>query len=636
MRNYDLVALVVRAHHILGRNGKADLIPRLVGVVGHALGGRYVELISRGKAAGGAVLGVLVYGGPLHGVLGNGDSIGGRVPGVALAVEQGALHSGRYRRQAGKAVLFGLVELDLGQLQGLARQIERPAGGYFRRPAVGHHGAQGGQQVAVGIGGLHGKALGVGRDRVGHGGAARPGLAAYGAVGVGDHQRRGRKGCVQGVQVGFAAVIHPGLGQRAGALVRCFVVKQVAGKEVAGRAAVADRHFNGQFLAEGVHQRQGVGSGLARPAERYTADLRHIRAGNNGLRRAFLAVGAAQHVGTALLRAGHDVEHQLFALIGFEVYDRLRTGDGLHVAVGIQIRRVQLKRRAEAAVLCLLTRPQPVMVDAVIGHGGPDEAVAELLGVGWVVGDELVRLADLPQAAQHGVGGAVRRADDIAAGAGGIAGDAQAHLIKAPAAAAVGLIGVGRQVLINIQRVAVGLCSRVVLYLAVGIGRQGDGLLGGKRIAVGVGAFVHAVQGQLVAGAACDGFALLGPGKGVDKLVAFVEKIGCFFRQLGGMLDPNRAGVIKDLFIAVGAPCPGIIRCRVLVGKVKRRQVAIRIAAVTLADNFHTAVPCCRAIAAADANGINSFLYGCIPAGNNIAQATVDRHGHNDPAVVIR
>ena len=111
---------------------------------------------------------------------------------------------------------------------------------------------------------------------------------------------------------------------------------------------------------------------------------------------------------------------------------------------------MQLKRSTKAAVLGLHTRPQLVMVDAVIGHGGPDDAIAELLGVGGVVGDELVRLADLPQTAQHAVGGTVRRADDIAAGAGGIAGDAQAHLIKAPAAAAVGLIGVGRQVLINI------------------------------------------------------------------------------------------------------------------------------------------------------------------------------------------
>ena len=409
-----------------------------------------MELIGRGKAAGGAVLRVLVHGGPLHGVLGNGDIVDGRAPGFALAIEQRALHGGCYRRQAGKAVLFGLVELDLGQLQGLVRQIERPAGGYCRRPAVGHHGAQGGQQVAVGIGGLHGKAVRVGRDRVRHGGAARPGLAAHGAVSGGDHQRRARKGCVQGVQVGLAVGGHPGLGQCAGVFIRFGVVKQVAGKEVAGRAAVVDRHFNGQFLAEGVHQRQGVGGILARPIERYTADFRCIRAGNNGLRRAFLAVGAAQHVGAAVLRAGHDVEHQLFALIGFEVDDRLRAGDGLHLAVGIQIRRVQLLRRAEAAVLVLLTRPQLVMVDAVIGHGGPDDAVAELLGVGGVVGDELVRLADLPQAAQHAVGGAVRRADDIAAVVGGIAGDAQAHLIKAPAAAAVGLIGVGRQVLINI------------------------------------------------------------------------------------------------------------------------------------------------------------------------------------------
>ena len=647
MRNYDLVALVVRAHHILGRNGKADLIPRLVGVVGHALGGRYVELIGRGKAAGGAVLGALVHGGPLHGVLGNGDSIGGRVPGVALAVEQGALHSGRYRRQAGKAVLFGLVELDLGQLQGLARQIERPAGGYFRRPAVGHHGAQGGQQVAVGIGGLHGKALGVGRDRVGHGGAARPGLAAYGAVGVGDHQRRGRKGCVQGVQVGLAVGVHPGLGQHAGVFIRVGVIKQVAGKEVAGRAAVADRHFNGQFLAEGIHQRQGVGSGLARPVERYTADLRHIRAGNNGLRRAFLAVGAAQHVGAAILRAGHDVEHQLFALIGFEVYDRLRAGDGLHVAVGIQIRRVQLKRRAEAAVLCLLTRPQPVMVDAVIGHGGPDEAVAELLGVGGVVGDELVRLADLPQAAQHGVGGAVRRADDIAAGAGGIAGDAQAHLIKAPAVAAVGLIGVGRQVLINIQRVAVGLCSRVVLYLAVGIGRQGDGLLGGKRIAVGVRAFLHAVQGQLVAGAACDGFALLGPGKGVDKLVAFVEKIGCFFRQLGGFGNPEKVSallIIHAPSIARGettadrptvghlSPIRGGGIAAFRDGKLQRGQVCIAVAAVAVADDFQPLIPCGGLRAAVD--GRNGFAVRDRPAGNGIADAAVDRHCQDDPVVV--
>ena len=409
-----------------------------------------MELIGRGKAAGGAVLRVLVHGGPLHGVLGNGDIVDGRAPGFALAVEQRALHGGCYRRQAGKAVLFELVEPDLGQLQGLARQIERPAGGYFRRPAVGHHGAQGGQQVAVGIGGLHGKAVRVGRDRVGHGGAACPGLAAHGAISGGDHQRRVLKGCVQGVQVGLAVGGHPGLGQCAGVLVRFGVIKQVAGKEVAGRAAVVDRHFDGQFLAEGVHQRQGVGGIFARPIERYTADFRHIGAGNNGLRRAFLAVGAAQHLGAALLGTGHDVEHQLFALIGFKVDDRLRAGDGLHVAVCIQIRRVQLKRRAKAAVLILLTRPQLVMVDAVIGHGGPDDAVAELLGVGGVVGDELVRLADLPQTAQHAVGGAVRRADDIAAGAGGIAGDAQAHFIKAPAAAAVGLIGVGRQILINI------------------------------------------------------------------------------------------------------------------------------------------------------------------------------------------
>ena len=244
--------------------------------------------------------------------------------------------------------------------------------------------------------------------------------------------------------------IHPFCGQRTGVFIRFGVVKQVAGKEVAGRAAVVDRHFDGQFLAEGVHQRQGVGGILTRPIERYTADLRRIRAGNNGLRRAFLAVGAAQHLGAAVLRAGHDVEHQLFALIGFKVDDRLRAGDGLHLAVGIQVRRVQLKRSTKAAVLGLHTRPQLVMVDAVIGHGGPDDAVAELLGVGGVVGDELVRLADLPQAAQHAVSSAVRRADDIAAVVGGIAGDAQAHLIKAPAAAAVGLIGVGRQVLINI------------------------------------------------------------------------------------------------------------------------------------------------------------------------------------------
>ena len=259
-----------------------------------------------------------------------------------------------------------------------------------------------------------------------------------------------RKGCVQGVQVGLAVGAHPGLGQRAGVFIRFGVIKQVAGEEVAGRAAVADRHLNGQLLAEGVHQRQGVGSVLTRPVERHTVDLRHIGAGNNGLRRAFLAVGAAQHGVAALLGAGHDVEHQLFALIGFEVNDRLRAGDGLHLAVGIQIRRVQLLRRAKGAVRVLHTRPQLVMVDAVIGHGGPDDAVAELLGVGGVVGDELVRLADLLQAAQHAVRGGIRRADDIAAGAGGIAGDAQAHLIKAPAAAAVGLIGVGRQVLINI------------------------------------------------------------------------------------------------------------------------------------------------------------------------------------------
>ena len=192
------------------------------------------------------------------------------------------------------------------------------------------------------------------------------------------------------------------------------------------------------------------------------------------------------------------------------------------------------------------------------------------------------------------------------------------------------------------------MCGFVVLHL--GIGRQGDGLLGGMHSAVGVGAFVHAVQGQLVAGAACDSLVRLGPGKGVDKLVVIIEKTGCFFRQLGGALDPEK---VSALFIThapsiargemtadrptVGhlSPIRGGGIAGFLDGKLQRRQVCIAVAAVAVADDFQPLIPC-GGLRAAALDGRNGFAVCNRPAGNGIADAAVDRHCQDDPIVVGR
>ena len=191
---------------------------------------------------------------------------------------------------------------------------------------------------------------------------------------------------------------------------------------------------------------------------------------------------------------------------------------------------------------------------------------------------------------------------------------------------------------------------RVVLYPAVGIGRQGDGLLGGMRIAVGVGAFVHAVQGQLVAGAACGGFVRLGPGKGVDKLVVIIEEIGCFFRQLGGFGNPEKVSALLIIHappiacgeitadrptVGHGSPIRGGGIAAFPDGKLQRRQVRIAVAAVAVADDFQPLIPC-GGLRTAALDGRNGFAVRDRPAGNGIADAAVDRHCQNDPIVVGR
>ena len=191
------------------------------------------------------------------------------------------------------------------------------------------------------------------------------------------------------------------------------------------------------------------------------------------------------------------------------------------------------------------------------------------------------------------------------------------------------------------------MCSRVVLCL--GIGRQGDGLLGGKRIAVGVHAFVHAVQGQLVGGLSRGGFVLLGPGEGVDKLVIIVEKIGCFFRQLGGFGNGEKSVsflIIHAPSIACweitadrptvghGSPIRGGGIAGFLDGKLQRGQVCIAVAAVAVADDFQPLIPCGGLRAAVD--GRNGFAVRDRPAGNGIADTAVDRHCQDDPVVVGR
>ena len=188
------------------------------------------------------------------------------------------------------------------------------------------------------------------------------------------------------------------------------------------------------------------------------------------------------------------------------------------------------------------------------------------------------------------------------------------------------------------------------MYPAACIGRQGDGLLRGKRVAVGVRAFVHAVQGQLVAGAACDGFALLGPGKGVDKLVAFVEKTGCFFHQFGGFGNPEKVSallIIHALPIARGemtadrptvghlSPIRGGGIAGFIDGKLQRRQVRIAVAAVAVADDFQPLIPC-GGLRTAALDGRNGFAVRDRPAGNGIADTAVDRHCQDDPVVVGR
>ena len=637
---YGLRTIVIFRYHIRRGHGKADVVAFPVRVVsGHIRGRRHLEAVLLGKVAGGAVgIGVLVDGRPLHSVLVDGDLCAVRFPGLALGAVQLALHRRFHRGHAENAVFFRLVQLDLGQVQSacghgiIVRHVELPGGGGSCRLAVGHHGAQGGQQVAVGVGGLHGKSVGVGRDRVGHGGAiaADLGLAAHGLGGFGDHQRCLilTQGGIQGVQVFLGGVVHPGPGLGAGVDVVGPIIKQITGKEVAGGVGLVHRHPDGQVIAESVHQRQGVIDGLARPGKVHRADGRGLGALDDGLRVADLAVGAAQHGGVAVCRAGHHVEHQCFALVSFQVHD----GPGVFDERGaVAIRRVQLKGFAQGGAggvgglhLC----PQLIVVHAFIRDGRPADLIAGLFGIAGIHGEHLAGLAHLLQAAQHGIDGGVGRADALG-GAGGIAGDAQAHFIKTPAVAAARKVG------IDMEGVAVG--AVLVLDFAVGIIRQGDGLLRRRNyIAVFIPGFGHTVQRQLILGVAAAGSRLagLGPGKGVGQLVVGIERIGRIFCQLGGLHDPERTGVVKDLFVGIRAFCPVAVVGRIGIGKVERRQVAVAVAAVILADDLNAVVPGRRAGAAG--NSTDGLVLGSIPAGGHVAQAAVDRHGHNDPAVVIR
>ena len=643
---YSLRTIVIFRYHIRRGHGKADVVAFPVRVViGHIRGRRHVEAVLLGKVAGGAVgIGVLVDGRPLHSVLMDGDLCAVRFPGFALGAVQLALHRGFHRGHAENAVFFRLVQLDLGQVQSacgigiIVRHVEFPGGGGSCRLAVGHHGAQGGQQVAVGVGGLHGKSVGVGRDRVGHGGAiaADLGLAAHGLGGFGDHESALGEGGVQGVQVFLAGVVHPGLGLGAGFDVVGLIIKQIAGKEVAGGVGLVHRHPDGQVIAESVHQRQGVIDGFARPGKVHLADGRDLGALDDGLRVADLAVGAAQHSGVAVCRAGHHVEHQRFALVSFQVHDGLGVFDERGA---VAIRRVQLKGFAQGGAggvgglhLC----PQFIMVHAFIRDGGPADLIAGLFGIAGIHGEHLAGLAHLLQAAQHGIDGGVGRADALG-GAGGIAGNAQAHFIKAPAVAAARKVG------IDIEGVAVG--AVLVLDFAVGIVRQGDGLLRRRNhIAVFVPGFGHTVQRQLILGVAAAGSRLagLGPGKGVGQLVvAFQQRLIVVFvqgtvsrhaRQLRGLGNGDVVLFKDDLVRGIASPVAVV--CQILAYKIQRGQVG-KAVAVAFPHDFQAAIPGRRAVGRGSLQLGQSFGIGGIPTGDHIPQTAGDRHSHDRPVIIV-
>ena len=647
---YGLRTIVVFRYHIRRGHGKADVVAFPVRVVsGHIRGRRHLEAVLLGKVASGAVgIGVLVDGRPLHSVLVDGDLCAVRFPGFALGAVQLALHHGFHRGHAENAVFFRLVQLDLGQVQSacgrgiIVRHVELPGGGGSCRLAVGHHGAQGGQQVAVGVGGLHGKSVGVGRDRVGHGGAiaADLGLAAHGLGGFGDHQRCLilTQGGIQGVQVFLGGVVHPGLGLGAGVDVVGLIIKQIAGKEVAGGVGLAHRHPDGQVIAESVHQRQGVIDGLARPGKVHLADGRGLGALDDGLRVADLAVGAAQHGGVAVCRAGHHVEHQRFALVSFQVHDGLGVFDERGA---VAIRRVQLKGFAQGGAggagglhLC----PQLIVVHAFIRDGRPADLIAGLFGIAGIHGEHLAGLAHLLQAAQHGIDGGVGRADALG-GAGGIAGDAQAHFIKAPAVAAARKVGIDR------EGVAVG--AVLVLDFAVGIIRQGDGLLRRRNyIAVFIPGFGHTVQRQLILGVAAAGSRLagLGPGKGVGQLVVVGQLVGVVVqvqvavgrhvRQLRGLGNGDVVLFKDDLVRGVASPVAVVCQFLILTYKIQRGQVG-KAVAVAFPHDFQAAIPGRRVVDRGSLQLGQSFGIGGIPTGDHIPQTAGDRHGHDRPVVVV-
>ena len=645
---YGLRAIVIFRYHIRRGHGKADVVAFLVRVVsGHIRGRRHVEAVLLGKVAGGAVgIGVLVDGRPLHSVLVNGDLCAVRFPGFALGAVQLALHRRFHRGHAENAVFFRLVQLDLGQVQSacgpgiIVRHIEPPGGGGSCRLAVGHHGAQGGQQVAVGVGGLHGKSVGVGRDRVGHGGAiaADLGLAAHGLGGFGDHQRCLilTHGGIQGVQVFLGGVVHPDLGLGAGVDVVGLIIKQIAGKEIAGGVGLVHRHPDGQVIAESVHQRQGVIDGLARPGKVHLADGRGLGALDDGLRVADLAVGAAQHGGVAVCRAGHHVEHQRFALVSFQVHDGLGVFDERGA---VAIRRVQLKGFAQGGAggvgglhLC----PQLIVVHAFIRDGRPADLIAGLFGIAGIHGEHLAGLAHLLQAAQHGIDGGVGCADALG-GAGGIAGDAQAHFIKAPAVAAARKVGIDR------EGVAVG--AILVLDFAVGIIRQGDGLLRRRNyIAVFIPGFGHTVQRQLILGVAAAGSRLagLGPGKGVGQLVVVGQLVGVVIQvqvavgrhayQLRGLGNGDVVLFKNDLVRGIASPVAVV--CQILAYKIQRGQVG-KAVAVAFPHDFQAAIPGRRAVGRGSLQLGQSFGIGSIPTGDHIPQTAGDRHSHDRPVIIV-